>query len=68
MRLADQIDCSEQQLQDLKDAFDRGKTGNQIDGISFFLQTKKHPKLKLMANAIARDPEGCSRLPIETFA
>lgn len=68
MRLADQIDCTEEQLQELKDAFDRAKTGNQIDAVSFFLQTRKNPKLKAMANAVARDPEGCSRIAKETFA
>ncbi len=68
MRLADQIDCTEDQLQELKDAFDRAKTGNQIDAVSFFLQTRKYPKLKAMANAVARDPEGCSRIAKETFA
>lgn len=31
------------------------------------MQTKKHTKLKAMANAVARDPEGCSRIPKETF-
>lgn len=38
-----------------------------MDAVSFFLQTRKHPKLKALANAIARDPEGCSRIQKETF-
>jgi len=35
--------------------------------IDFFIQTRKNPQLRSISTAIARDPEGYSRIPRETF-
>jgi len=35
--------------------------------IDFFIATRKNPQLRAIATAIARDPEGYSRIPRETF-
>jgi len=29
-----------------------------VDSVNFFLNVRKHPKLKLLSTAIARDPDG----------
>jgi hypothetical protein len=67
LRPADQIDISEQQLVLIKEVFDKVKVNEQVDSVNFFLNVRKHPKLKQMSSAIARDPEGQSRIPRETF-
>lgn len=67
MRPADQIDISEAQLQSIKDVFEQQKTGVAANCVSFFLAVRKAPKIKQVATAIARDPEGTSRIPRETF-
>ena len=36
--------------------------------MTFFFAVRKSPELKLLSTALARDPEGTSRLPRETFA
>ena len=55
-------------MQILKDAFERVKTKkNECDAVSFFLQTRKYPPLKQLSSTLARDPEGTSRIPRETF-
>ena len=70
LRPADQIDVSEKQLQLLRDLFD---TLSKVPGkeavytIDFFIATRKNPQLRTIASAIARDPEGFSRIPRETF-
>lgn len=71
LRPADQIDISEKQLQLLKDLFDQlpqvpGKDG-VVYTIDFFIATRKNPQLRAISSAIARDPEGYSRIPRETF-
>lgn len=35
--------------------------------LSFFLTVRKDPRVRQINSAIARDPEGCSRIPRETF-
>jgi len=35
--------------------------------LSFFLTIRKDPQIRAINSAIARDPEGCSRIPRETF-
>ena len=35
--------------------------------LEFFIATRKNPQLRSISTAIARDPEGYSRLPRETF-
>lgn len=66
LRPADQIDISEQHLQTIKEVFDQTK--NQSGGnVNFFVQARKNPKLKQLSSAIARDPEGTSRIQKETF-
>ena len=59
LRPADQIDISEKHLQMIKDVFDGNKNQN---GVSFFVQVRKSPQLKQLLSAIARDPEGTSRI------
>ena len=34
----------------------------------FFVAIRKHKKLRLQSSAVARDPDGNSRIPKETFA
>ena len=70
LRPADQIDISEKQLQLLRDLYDQlpqvpGKEA--VHTIEFFIATRKNPQLRSIATAIARDPEGYSRIPRETF-
>lgn len=76
LRPGDQIDVSEKQLQLLKDIYDQlpkvpgmGANGGKdvINTIDFFIATRKNPQLRAIASAIARDPEGYSRIPRETF-
>lgn len=38
-----------------------------INTIDFFIATRKNPQLRAISSAIARDPEGYSRIPRETF-
>jgi hypothetical protein len=47
--------------------FEKEKIGNVVNSVSFFFAVRKNPKLKVMSSALARDPEGTSRLPRETF-
>jgi hypothetical protein len=71
LRPADQIDISEVQLQLLKDIFDsipRAPGGkDMINTLTFFLTIRKDPQIRKINSAVARDPEGCSRIPRETF-
>ena len=70
LRPADQIDIKEKELQLLKDLYDGlqkvpGK--ESVYTIEFFIATRKNPQLRSISTAIARDPEGYSRIPRETF-
>lgn len=38
-----------------------------VNTIDFFIATRKNPQLRAISSAIARDPEGYSRIPRETF-
>ena len=71
LRAADQIDISEKQLQLLKDIFDSvpRTTGGKdsVNVLTFFLTIRKDPQIRAINSAIARDPEGCSRVARETF-
>ena len=76
LRPADQIDISEEQLQMIKDIYENLKkkptdteteVKDEVPSLSFFLAVKKHPKMKLIWTALARDPEGTVRLGKETF-
>lgn len=42
-------------------------SGDKVHCAPFFLAIRKNRQLRNMANAIARDPEGVSRIPLETF-
>jgi hypothetical protein len=42
-------------------------SGDKVHCVPFFLAIRKNRQLRNMANAIARDPEGMSRIPLETF-
>ena len=70
LRPADQIDVSEKQLQLLRDLYDsqpRVSGKDAVYTIDFFIATRKNPQLRAISTAIARDPEGYSRIPRETF-
>ena len=71
LREADQIDISEKQLQLIKDIFDSvpraGTLKDQVNVLSFFLTVRKDPQIRAINTAVARDPEGHSRIPRETF-
>lgn len=40
---------------------------DMVNTIDFFIATRKNPQLRAISSAIARDPEGYSRIPRETF-
>lgn len=44
-----------------------GATKDSVNVLSFFLTTRKDPQIRAINTAVARDPEGCSRIPKETF-
>ena len=67
LRPADQIDITEDQLQLIKDIYDQNKEGNAVNTVTFFMALRKHPEIRKINTAIARDPEGTSRIPKETF-
>ena len=71
LRPADQIDISEKQLQLIKDIFDsiprQGGSKETVNVLSFFITIRKDPQIRAINSAIARDPEGYSRLQRETF-
>ncbi len=67
IRPADMIDISEEHLMVIREIFDREKVGLVVNSVTFFLAVRKNPILKRMSSALARDPEGTSRLPKETF-
>jgi hypothetical protein len=71
LRPADQIDINEKQLQLVKDIFDSlpaapGGKGT-VNVLTFFTSIRKDPQVRTINSAIARDPDGCSRIPQETF-
>jgi len=39
----------------------------QVTSGPFFFAIRKNKTMKTLASAIARDPDGTSRIPIETF-
>ena len=48
-------------------AGDTEKVKDDVPSIAFFVAVKKHPKMKSIWTALARDPEGTVRLGKETF-
>ena len=38
-----------------------------VHTIEFFIALRKNPQLRTLSTTIARDPEGTSRIPRETF-
>lgn len=71
LREADQIDISEKQLQLIKDIFDSlpraGASKDAVNVLTLFLTIRKDPRIRAINTAVARDPEGCSRIAKETF-
>ena len=67
LRPADQIDICEEHLVAIKDVFEKERIGDIVNSITFFFAVRKSPYLKRLATTLARDPEGTSRLPKETF-
>ena len=74
LRPADQVDITEKQLQVLRNLFDslpRVQTSQEgrdaVQQLSFFTTIRKDPQIRTISSAIARDPEGYSRVPRETF-
>ena len=43
------------------------KIGNAVNTVTFFMALRKNKDVRKILSAIARDPEGHSRLPKETF-
>ena len=56
-----------QLLKDLYDGLARVPGKDAVYTIDFFIATRKNPQLRSISTAIARDPEGYSRIPRETF-
>jgi len=55
-------------LKDLYDALPRAQTTkDMVNTIEFFLCMRKSPQIRTLLTTIARDPEGVSRIPRETF-
>jgi len=69
LRPQDLIDISEAHLGLLKGIFDNQPkvAGNSVATVSFFMALRKHKEVRGILSALARDPEGHSRLPKETF-
>ena len=71
LRPPDQIDISEKQLVLIKNIFDSlprvSSTREAVQTLNFFLTIRKDPQIRAINSAIARDPEGFSRVPRETF-
>ena len=67
LRPADKIDISEEHLHLIKEVYESQMSGDKVHCVPFFLAIRKNRQLRNMANAIARDPEGLSRIPLETF-
>lgn len=68
LRPADQIDISEAQLQLFKDIYDKIK-GSQphLGTTNFFMAVRNNADFRKIKTALARDPDGASRIPAETF-
>ncbi len=76
-RPEDQIDAEEQHLELLRDIFDslprfvKRTTGQEMEGhvasIDFFVQIRRDPQVKTILTTLAREPDGVSRLPRESF-
>ena len=68
IRPADQIDIKEEQLQLFKDIYDKQKGSQPTLGTTnFFMAVRNNPDFRKLKTALARDPEGTSRIPQETF-
>ena len=71
LRPADQIDIGEKQLQLIKDIYDSIPTApggkGTVNVLTFFTAIRKDPQIRTINSAIARDPDGCSRIVQETF-
>ena len=51
----------------IKEVFDKSQKEGKVDSVSFFLQLRRNTQIKNLATTLARDPEGVSRIPKETF-
>lgn len=68
LREADKIDISEEHLILIRKIFDdQPMIGNSVNTVTFFMAVRKHPEIRKIATTLARDPEGTSRIPRETF-
>ena len=68
LRPQDMIDISEDQIKLIKGIFDaQQKVGTAVNTVTFFMALRKNKEVRKILSAIARDPEGHSRLPKETF-
>ena len=56
-------------LKDIFDSIPRGTSGTKesVHVLTFFHTIRKDPQIRAINTAIARDPEGCSRVARETF-
>ena len=55
-------------MKDIFDSIPRVTGGkDMIHTLTWFLTIRKDPQIRQINSAIARDPEGCSRVPRETF-
>ena len=68
LRPADQIDITDQQLLLLRRIYnEQPNIGAGVQTVTFFVSLRKHPEIKKINTTLARDPDGCSRIPAETF-
>ena len=68
LRPQDMVDISEDQLRLIKGIYDsQQKVGSAVNTVTFFMSLRKNKEVRKILSAVARDPEGHSRLPKETF-
>ncbi len=55
-------------MRDIFDACPRFEGSDlEVEAIDFFVRIRKDPQIKRLLTTIAREPEGISRIPRETF-
>jgi hypothetical protein len=55
-------------IKDIYESLPKAIAGkDMVHTIDFFIAVRKNPQIRTLSSAIARDPEGTSRIPRETF-
>jgi len=51
----------------IKGIYDSQMQNNAVNTVTFFMALRKNKNVRKVLSAVARDPEGHSRIPKETF-